>query len=83
MLDGIAQWWDGVELWLAQLAFPFQFALVMAVLLPACLGVARFIDRVVDDASARISGDPQAEPPVGASPEDVREPRQADAGSRS
>ncbi|GAA3857970.1 hypothetical protein GCM10022243_24530 [Saccharothrix violaceirubra] len=54
-METFAKWWDGVELWLAQLPFPFQFALVMAVLLPAALGMARLIDRVVDDASARIN----------------------------
>ncbi|NUT95427.1 MAG: hypothetical protein HOY78_25700 [Saccharothrix sp.] len=62
-MDAIAQWWDGVELWLAQLPFPFQFALVMAVLLPAALGVARLIDRVVDQAAGRFNPVPKV-PPV-------------------
>ncbi|MEU4802670.1 hypothetical protein [Actinosynnema sp. NPDC023587] len=55
MLDAIAQWWDGVELWMAQLPFPFQFALLMAILLPLSLGAARLIDRVVDNASSRFN----------------------------
>ncbi|ACU35178.1 hypothetical protein KCV87_14310 [Actinosynnema pretiosum subsp. pretiosum] len=82
-MESIARWWDGVELWLAQLPFFLQFPLVMAVLLPAALGVARFIDRVVDEASARLSGDPEAEPPVGALPTDVREPRLREGRTRS
>ena len=40
VVDAFEQWWDGVELWLAQLAFPFQFALLMCVLLPLSLGLA-------------------------------------------
>ncbi|MEU5690503.1 hypothetical protein [Actinosynnema sp. NPDC020468] len=66
MPEAVAQWWDGVELWLAQLPFPFQFGLLMCVLLPLALGVARLIDRVVDDASARIN-------PVRDSGEDVND----------
>nr|WP_083751918.1 hypothetical protein [Saccharothrix sp. ALI-22-I] len=58
-MDAFQQWWDGVELWLAQLAFPFQFALLMCVLLPLCLGVARLIDRVVDNASTRFNPVPK------------------------
>ena len=61
-MDAFQQWWDGVELWLAQLAFPFQFALLMCVLLPLCLGVARLIDRVVDNASTRFNPVPKARP---------------------
>ena len=44
----LGNWWDGVDLWLTQLAFPFQFAIVIAVLGPLCWGVAWVIDRVVD-----------------------------------
>ncbi|MBB5957774.1 hypothetical protein FHS29_004369 [Saccharothrix tamanrassetensis] len=58
MPEAIAQWWDGVELWLAQLPFPFQFALVMGVLLPLCLGAARLIDRLVDNVSSRFNPAP-------------------------
>ncbi|HEX5401062.1 MAG TPA: hypothetical protein VFX16_02030 [Pseudonocardiaceae bacterium] len=47
----LANWWDGVDLWLSQLAFPFQFAVVIAVLAPFCVGVAWLVDRVVDRAS--------------------------------
>lgn len=75
MLEAIAQWWDGVELWLAQLPFPFQFALVMAVLLPAALGVARLIDRVVDQAAGRFNPVPKVPPAAG--------PEKVDAGTPS
>ncbi|GDY31431.1 hypothetical protein [Gandjariella thermophila] len=51
MLQAVLDWWDGVALWVAQIAFPLQFALVMLVLLPLCLGGAWLIDRVVDRAS--------------------------------
>ncbi|WP_020660950.1 hypothetical protein [Amycolatopsis benzoatilytica] len=48
MFDGLANWWDGVELWLAQAWFPVQFALVMAVLVPLCLLAAWAIDKLVE-----------------------------------
>jgi hypothetical protein len=50
----LANWWDGVDLWLSQLAFPFQFAIVIAVLGPLCWGVAWGIDRIVDLVSGRV-----------------------------
>jgi membrane protein implicated in regulation of membrane protease activity len=50
VLQAVLDWWDGVALWIAQLAFPFQFALVMVVLLPLCLGGAWLVDRAVDGA---------------------------------
>jgi hypothetical protein len=54
VVDGLSAWWDAVELWVAQLWFPLQFAVVMAVVVPLCLGVAWVIDRAVDHASARL-----------------------------
>ncbi|MGH3631267.1 MAG: hypothetical protein ACRDRL_27970 [Sciscionella sp.] len=54
MLHGLANWWDGVELWLTQLAFPVQFVLVMVVLLPLCAGVSRALDAVVEQAGIRF-----------------------------
>ena len=55
----LANWWDAAALWLSELAFPFQFALVIAVLAPLCLVVAWAIDRAVDLVGARFtrSGD--------------------------
>ncbi|MFD8499807.1 hypothetical protein [Amycolatopsis sp. NPDC059657] len=47
MFNGLADWWDGVELWLAQLWFPLQFILVLAVLVPLCLLLAWVIDKAV------------------------------------
>ncbi|HEX3650276.1 MAG TPA: hypothetical protein VHV49_17750, partial [Pseudonocardiaceae bacterium] len=61
----LANWWDGVDLWLSQLAFPFQFAIVIAVLAPVCFGVALLVDRVVDLVSGRRpAAVPQREPDV-------------------
>ena len=51
----LANWWDGVDLWLSQLAFPFQFAIVIAVLAPVCLGLTWLIERVVDLVSGRVT----------------------------
>ncbi len=50
----LANWWDGVDLWLSQLAFPFQFAIVIVVLAPVCFGVALLVDRVVDLVRAHL-----------------------------
>jgi hypothetical protein len=47
----LSDWWNAVELWILGLPFPFQFALVMVVLVPVCLVVAWAIDRLVDRAS--------------------------------
>jgi hypothetical protein len=55
----LANWWDGVDLWLSQLAFPFQFAIVIAVLAPVCLGLAWLIDHVVDLVPGLFSGGPK------------------------
>jgi hypothetical protein len=51
----LANWWDNVDLWLSQLAFPFQFAIVIAVLAPVCVGLAWLIDHVVDLVPARFT----------------------------
>ncbi len=48
MLREIANRWDAVELWVTQLAFPFQVALAIVVVLPLCWGVAGLLDRLVD-----------------------------------
>ena len=50
----LVDWWDGVELWITQLWFPFQVALVIAVLLPLCWGAAVLIDNGVDKVSAML-----------------------------
>jgi uncharacterized membrane protein len=48
VLREIANRWDAVELWVTQLAFPFQVALAILVVLPLCWAVAGLLDRVVD-----------------------------------
>ncbi|WP_016698634.1 hypothetical protein [Actinoalloteichus spitiensis] len=54
MFSALVSWWDGVELWMAQLPFVLQFVLVMAVLLPLAWLAAFVIDRGVDGVSARL-----------------------------
>jgi len=48
VLREVANSWDAVELWVTQLAFPFQVVLAVLVVLPLCWGVAGLLDRVVD-----------------------------------
>jgi hypothetical protein len=60
----LSDWWNGVELWMLGLPFPFQFALVIAVLVPLCLVVAWLIDRIVDHASAFFGPAKAPEPPL-------------------
>jgi len=52
----LANWWDSVALWLSDLAFPIQFALVIAVLAPVCFVLAWGIDNAVDLVAARFHG---------------------------
>jgi hypothetical protein len=40
-----------VELWVTQLAFPFQVVLAIVVVLPLCWGIAGLLDRAVDVAA--------------------------------
>lgn len=61
----LSDWWNGVELWMAGLAFPFQFAIVMAVLLPVVLVVAWLIDRIVDHAAALFGPSLDEDRPLG------------------
>ena len=42
--DAVVRWWDGVELWLTQLALALQVILLMLVLLPTCWWGARALD---------------------------------------
>jgi hypothetical protein len=48
VLRELANRWDAVELWVTQLAFPFQVVLAVVVVLPLCWGVAGLLDRAVD-----------------------------------
>jgi len=74
----LSDWWNGVELWVLGLAFPFQFALVMVVLVPLCLVVAYLIDRVVDHASALFGPSAAEDRPI-RSTHAVVEPAPADS----
>ena len=84
VFDWLADTWDGIELWVAQLWFPVQFALVMVVLLPILRAVAWLIERVVDRLSAWLAPRYRAEPTLwGAEeiePVEVKE-RPADVGA--
>ncbi|HEU5474772.1 MAG TPA: hypothetical protein VFV67_29365 [Actinophytocola sp.] len=60
----MGDWWNGVELWVIGLPFAFQFALVMTVVTPMCVGLAWLIDRIVDYASARFGPSPENERPL-------------------
>jgi hypothetical protein len=42
----LADWYDAVELWVTQLAFPLQVVLAVLVVLPLCFGAALLLDRV-------------------------------------
>lgn len=46
-MSGIAQWWDGVELWVAGLPFVPQVALTLGVLVPLAAVAAAGLDRLV------------------------------------
>lgn len=46
------EWWDGVELWLVQLPYPFAVTLVLVVLVPVSWGVASLFERGLDAAVA-------------------------------
>ncbi|MGB3443384.1 MAG: hypothetical protein WBA97_32005 [Actinophytocola sp.] len=66
----VAEWWNGVELWVSGLAFPFQFAIVMVLLGPFCVVVAWAIDRAVDHASTWFGPASADEEPIGTEPAD-------------
>ncbi|MEV6241175.1 hypothetical protein [Lentzea sp. NPDC051838] len=68
-MDWLWSWWDGVELWVVQLPVAVQFPVVMIVVLPLCLGVARLIDRVVDWRPKRSAPQPDVEPEPEPEPE--------------
>jgi hypothetical protein len=49
----LADWYDAVELWVTQLAFPLQVLLAVLVVLPLCFGVALLMDRAAEVVSRR------------------------------
>ena len=46
-MQRIADWWDGLELWVAGLPFIPQFVVVLAVVIPLSFGLAWVLDRVL------------------------------------
>lgn len=58
-MDQLANWWDGAELWIAGLPFIPQVILVLAVMIPACFGIAWVLDRVLSAVFAAVG---RAEP---------------------
>lgn len=58
-MDQLASWWDGAELWIAGLPFIPQVVLVLAVMIPACFGIAWMLDRVLSAVFAALG---RAEP---------------------
>jgi hypothetical protein len=55
VIRAIADWWDAVELWITQLAFPLQVVLAVVVLVPLCWFASAGVDRLVDVVSARFT----------------------------
>ncbi|WP_430333176.1 hypothetical protein [Rhodococcus sp. ACT016] len=53
-MDQFASWWDGAELWVAGLPFIPQVVLVLAVMIPACFGIAWLLDRVLSAVFAAV-----------------------------
>ncbi len=63
-MEWLVAWWDGVELWLVQLPYPLLVTLVLGVLLPLGWGVARLVDRAIDEVSAKVTRARSADPPL-------------------
>ena len=51
----VADWWDAVELWLTQLAFPLQVLLAVLILLPLCWISAAALDRLWDLVAGKVA----------------------------
>lgn len=49
----LADWYDAMELWVTQLAFPVQVLLAVLVVLPLCFGVALLLDRAAERVTRR------------------------------
>ena len=64
-MSGIAQWWDGVELWVAGLPFVPQVALTLGVLVPLAALAAAGLDRLVGLALGAGRGDGSTPTPTG------------------
>lgn len=53
MARALANWYDAVELWVTQLAFPLQVVLAVLVVLPLCFGAALLLDRLAGAITER------------------------------
>ena len=47
LVDGLLNWWDGIELWLSGLAFVLQALLVMPIALALAYFTAVLLDRLL------------------------------------
>lgn len=54
MLHSIAGWWDGVEMWIANLPFVPQVVLMLAVMVPVSYVIATSLDRVINAVFDRL-----------------------------
>jgi hypothetical protein len=47
VLHAIGSWWDGLELWIAELPFGPQVVLILGVMIPVSYLIATTLDKVV------------------------------------
>ena len=47
LVDGLLNWWDGIELWLSGLAFVLQALLIMPIALALAYVTAVLLDRLL------------------------------------
>ncbi|OZE96245.1 hypothetical protein CH292_18820 [Rhodococcus sp. 14-2470-1a] len=67
-VHAVATWWDGIELWITGLPFVPQSLVVLLVLVPAALGLARVFDRVLAVVLHALGRDARAEKDASESP---------------
>ncbi|GJF05791.1 hypothetical protein [Pseudonocardia sp. D17] len=72
-MRAVADWWDAVELWVTQLAFPLQVVLAAVVVLPVCAGLAILVDRVSGVVETIYDALPRANR-LGRAPEPLLDP---------
>ncbi len=53
-MNGILNWWDGVELWLSGLGFVTQTVIVMPVVLLLAYGMAVLLDGALGNGILRL-----------------------------
>lgn len=82
-MQWLSDWWNDIELWMAQQSFWLQFALVIVVVGPLCVGVAWLIDRLVDRAATRFGPARRSGHKLDPEPEPELEPGDQPAGTAS